>query len=249
MKSLSRAPDQRPESARAMREELERLATQLGLARGMLAFRPTSSKPASGASGRLVRRTAVAAAAAFSLMAWGSEGKSAHVQGVSAQHGADHAVANEVASWSEALEADAQKDEHAATFTSAFGQVPPALAPVLADAADRTRATTRTQRTASAPPMASARTTDDSALSWHDLMRRALAHYIRGDLEGAQQLYERATHVEPQRAAGWRGLALTAARRHKGDEAKKAFGRYSLLTATDGERQAVGAQLARWNAL
>jgi Flp pilus assembly protein TadD len=79
-------------------------------------------------------------------------------------------------------------------------------------------------------------------------MRRALTSYVRGDLRQAQRLYQRAVELEPSRAEGWRGLALSAGRRRQRDQAQVAFTHYSEL-ADPSEREIVQAHLTQWQAL
>ncbi len=67
--------------------------------------------------------------------------------------------------------------------------------------------------------------TDRSA----DLLRRAQAAMLHGQIADARELYEEATQAAPRTAAAWRGLGLASERLGLAPEARRAYARYLEL--------------------
>jgi serine/threonine protein kinase len=219
LKALAREPGRRPASAREMQEALDRIASEHRLVRGDQAWCEASSPATPGQSG-LMRRGR--------LGLWAI--------------GAAAAAAFLLALGSKSELADAQ--------SGPGDQVVPGaeVAPLSWSLGSSEVFNEALAKMPAPEPAAELPAPEAHGDSWPRLMRRALASYVRGDLKQAQQLYQRATDLEPTRAAGWRGLALAAGRLRRHDEARSAFAQYSQL-AEPRERQLVEAHLAQWQAL
>jgi serine/threonine-protein kinase len=102
-------------------------------------------------------------------------------------------------------------------------------------------ASVRAAREEPEPPTATPAASDGD---WQSKMREAFAALAAGNAESARALYREAVKLAPAQAAGYRGLALAAARAGDRHEAERALARYLELAPGAKDGPTIAARVA-----